>query len=826
VLGKTAVFPGSRGSVALETVSLACTVPHVRKFSGFVLICGQLDSFGRGQAIPTGPSASPIRFRIGDRGARVRAGAQRWLTRICLRGAGCFLVSVALLVSVDAHPHLHAHAKHADAHATHAQAHARHGHHRHRQARAEGRKGRKHGAMAAGKQNATAVPLPTARPARADLPPDLAAAKQAIDLIGQGESLAAAAIEKSTANPVARKLIEWALLRRADGVGFAPYDAFITANPDWPGIPFLRRRAETILWQERADAATVRKFVGGEPSSAIGRLVLARALMSDGDQAGAAREVRSVWRSAPLSAELETAVLKEFPDVLTPADELARMDERIGAKDFGAAMRAAKRLGQNQVAIVKACSAAEAKSSNAGKLLDAVPAQVRDDPGYALCRIHWLLRNDSPGSNIEGRIVTPKEDVALAAKLALAVSPEELGQQDTDEWWRERRALARKLLDLDDAKTAYEVVTKSALPANPYYRAEFHFMAGWIALRFLNDPDSAAKHFALVDEGATDPRILARAAYWRGRAAEAAGQIAQMRTQYEAAARYPTAYYGQLARDRLGLGQPALRPPPRAADPSRNEILQAAGILYTIDERDLALTFVSDMAKESDDVAAIAGLAKLAAQHHDAQATLMVGKTALARGMPMDHYAFPNFGIPAYSAIGPAVDRCIVYAVARTESAFDQNDRSSAEAVGLMQVTPEAGRDTAKRFGVAYNWQRLVSDSIYNTAMGAAEVAALLKEYGGSYILTFAAYNAGRGRVKQWMALHGDPRNPKIDPVDWVERIPFAETRNYVQRVMENLQVYRVRFGSTIAIAAPDLHPDSAPKTEPNLVETLSHRGN
>jgi soluble lytic murein transglycosylase len=657
----------------------------------------------------------------------------------------------------------------------------------------------------------------------ADLPPDLAAAKQAIDLIGRGEILAATAIEKSTANPVISKLIEWSLLRRAAGVGFARYDAFITANPDWPGTPFLRQRAETLLWLERADAATTRRFVDGETSSAVGRLALARALMGEGDRAGAAREVRSVWRSAPLSAELEGSVLSQFPDLLTPADQLARMDKRIGAKDFGAAMRAAKRLGDNEVALVKACSAAEAKSANAGKLLDAIPAQSREDPAYDLCRIHWLLRNVSPGSNIRGRIVTPKEDIALAAKLALAASAEDLQEQDTNEWWRERRVLARKLLDLGDADTAYQVVTGSALPANPYYRAELHFMAGWIALRFLNDPATASMHFSLVDEGATDPRILARAAYWRGRAAEAAGRTVEMGAQYETAARYSTAYYGQLARARLGLGDVALHLPPRAADPAASEVIQAAAILYTIDERDLAHIFVSDVAKEGDDVAVIARLAKLTAQHHDAPATLLIGETALARGMPMDQYAFPDFGVPAYTAIGPALDHCILYSVIRTESAFDQNDRSPAKAVGLMQVTPEAARDTAKRFGVAYNWHRLVSDPVFNTEMGAAEIATLFKEYSGSYILTFAAYNAGRGRVQQWMALHGDPRDPKIDPVDWVERIPFAETRNYVQRVMENLGVYRVRFGSAMATAAPDLQPDVGAGIEPNLTETTSH---
>jgi peptidoglycan lytic transglycosylase len=531
-----------------------------------------------------------------------------------------------------------------------------------------------------------------------------------------------------------------------------------------------------------------------------------------------------VWRSAQLSAELEAAVLAAFPGVLTRADHVARMDRRIGAKDFGAAMRAAKRVGDDQVAIVKACTAAEAKSAEGGALLDAVGADAREDLGYALCRLHWLLRNDMPGSNVRGRIVTPKGDIAAAVKLVLTASREDLQRQDTDEWWRERRVLARKLIDLGDAGTAYRIVREAAPPANPYYRAEFHFMAGWIALRFTADPATALKHFAHVDQGSADPIIRARAAYWRGRAAEAAGQFEEMGAQYQAAARFPTAYYGQLARARLGLGEIApLRSPPESMHGEATELVHAADILYTIGEIDLVRLFVTDLAAESNDAALLAALGRLTAQHNDARSMLLVGKTALARGLAIDPYAFPDIGVPPYNPIGSKLDRCIVYSIVRTESAFDQRDMSPAKAVGLMQVTPEAGRDTAKRFGVSYDWNRLVSDPVYNTQMGAAEVAALLKEYRGSYIMTFAGYNAGRGRVMQWVAQHGDPRDPKVDAVDWVERIPLSETRNYVQRVMENLQVYRARFGASTATIEPNLHRAATIelRAEPALVETV-----
>jgi len=627
------------------------------------------------------------------------------------------------------------------------------------------------------------VPLPS---------PDLAEVKQAIRLVRQHKFGEATALAASINDPVAQKLIEWAYLRDPESpADFNRYNAFLQGNAAWSST-LLRRRAEARLWQERRDAATVRRFVGEQPASVPGRLAVARVLLDRGDRAGASREVRAVWQSAEMSAESEAAIVNAFPGELTTADDVARMDRRIGAKDFGAAMRTAKRLGSTHVAIVKACEAAEANSTKTGALLAAVPEAARADLGYALCRLHWLLAQN---------------DLAAAVNLLAESSDEDLQRQDTDEWWRERRILARRLLDLGDPKAAYRVVSEAAAPANPYYRAEFHFMPGWIALRFLSDPITALRHFAKVDEGTNDPIVLARAAYWRGRAFEADGQSDQMTAQYEIAARYPTAYYGQLARARLGVNEIALRPPPPAkVEGASSDLLRAADMLYAMGELDLVLTFVSDLAETSSDVVTLSALAELTARHNDAQAMLVIGKTALARGLAMERYAFPEIGVPTYSPIAPPIDQCMVYSIVRTESAFDQRDTSPADAVGLMQVTPEAGRDTAKRFGVAYDWKRLVADPVYNTQMGAAEISALFKEYTGSYVMTFAGYNAGRGRVQQWVAQHGDPRNPKIDAVDWVERIPLAETRNYVQRVMENLQVYAARLGASVATVEPNLH--------------------
>jgi peptidoglycan lytic transglycosylase len=661
-------------------------------------------------------------------------------------------------------------------------------------------KRRAHAAHVAAARHRPASSEKPAQPAAPQLSGDLAAVRQAIGLMRKAKTAEATAVEKTIGDPAAQKLVEWFILRHPDGAaGFARYGAFIAGNPGWPSMGILRRRAEARLWQERSDAVTVMRFTGSQPTSARGRLALARVLLAADDRSGAQIRVREAWRSEELTERAEAEAFEAFGDMLTREDHRARMDKRIGAKDFSGAMRAARRLGSDEVSIVKACIAVAGNESKALARLDDVPGGARQDLGYTLCRIHWAMTHDR---------------VAEATRLMQEALPETMALQDTDEWWRERRVLARKLLDLGQFPTAYQMVRGAALPANENYRAEFYFMPGWIALRYLNDPAAAREHFAHIDDGTTNPIVLARANYWRGRAAEAAGDGEKMRASYEAAARHGTAYYGQLARAKLGLErielQPPLQPDPVLDPAALDERVRAADMLYALGERDVVLAFVTDLAEESDSVTTLAALGELTARRDHARAMLQIGKAALARGMALDPYAFPDIGIPQHTQIGPAIERSIIYSVARTESAFDQRDVSSANAVGLMQVTPEAGRDTAKRFGVTYDWDKMVSDPVYNTQMGAAELSALLREYRGCHIMTFAGYNAGRGRVRQWLKAYGDPRDPSVDAVDWVERIPLAETRNYVQRVMENLLVYRVRLDAGAPVLS-GLDPHRAP---------------
>jgi soluble lytic murein transglycosylase len=646
------------------------------------------------------------------------------------------------------------------------------------------------------------APLPPAAPFAAAASTstsaaDIAAVKEAFGLARRGNSSRAAEVQATITDPVARKLVEWAILRSDNNdAGFSRYAAFIAANPGWPSMGVLRRRAEAMLWTENANPATVLAYLGKEPPlSAKGKFLLARAMVAQGDRAGAQAQVRDAWRNENFGPDLEGQALETFHDLITTADHKGRMDMRLYAEDVEGGLRSATRAGGNAPAIAKARIAVIKKAANAQALLDAVPAEARRDIGYIFSRAQWLRRADK---------------AAEAGELILSLPRDPTASLDTDQWWIERRLVARKLLDLDDAKSAYRIARDAAVPSKDNYRIEHQFTAGWIALRFLNDPVTAQTHFARIAQGASNPISLARAGYWQGRAAEAMGKSDVARAHYEDAAQYPAAYYGQIARARLGYKEVGLRAPPTRPGVAQLEVVRAVELLYAVDERDLVAGVVADLGDRAQDAAGLAAIGEVTSRHKDARATLLVGKSALARGLPLEQYAFPTIGIPEYRAVGPEVEPAIVYAIARQESIFNQRTVSTAKALGLMQVTAEAGRYVAKKFNVAFDGKRLLSDPIYNVQMGAAELGDLIVDYRGSYILAFVGYNAGRGRVRDWVARFGDPRDPSVDPIDWVERIPFSETRNYVQRVMENVQVYRVRFGggSKLLIEA-DLHRGS-----------------
>jgi soluble lytic murein transglycosylase len=614
---------------------------------------------------------------------------------------------------------------------------------------------------------------------------DLAAVRDAIGFASRGRPKDATDAQQRITGPTARKLVEWAILHSGNnGADFARFQAFIAANPNWPNIAMFRRRAEAMLWEEHADLATIRTLTGDKPVSAKGRFALGRALLAQGDRASAQALIREAWRTEPMPFDVEEEILETFGDLITRADDKARMEHWLYANDPNIALRAAIRAGGDEPAIAKARAAVNEKASNAKDLIQGLPSGAHQDTGVLFSRIQLLGR--------AGKI-------AEAADLMLSAPHEVARIYDPDAWWIERRLLAHKLLDTNAALKAYRIVRDAAPPTKENLRVEHEFTAGWIALRFLKDPATAAQHFAGIN-GIGNPIALARAGYWRGRAAEAMNKPQEARAHYEQAARYGTAYYGQLARAKLGLSELALTSSPVSEADKRtalanSEIVRAVEILYATDQRDLVVPIAADLAERGSDLAMLEALGEQMTKHEDARCTLLIGRGALGRGHAFDYYAFPTFGLPRYTAIAPDVEPAVVYSIARQESAFNAKAVSSAHALGLMQVTPEAGHYIAKKFNVAYDQSRLLNDTVYNMQIGTAELADDIGRYNGSYVLAFAGYNAGRSRVKEWIERYGDPRDPKVDPIDWVERIPFPETRNYVQRIIESIQVYRARFG-------------------------------
>ena len=608
-------------------------------------------------------------------------------------------------------------------------------------------------------------------------------------------------LKSKLVQPAAIATAEWFAIRSGIAGGFDRIVAFQQDNREWPVSTLIRRRAEEALLNARRPASRVRAFFADSPPvSGAGRIALALALKADGADKEAHELVRQAWREDSFGPELEGRLLEEFPGVLGDADHRFRMERLLFKESWGAAQRAAARAGETYETLVKARMAAFQGGKKAEKALGAVPAHLRSDSSYLFSRALYLRRKNKLAEAAQVMGQAPRDPNLLV---------------DGDAWWAERRLITRTLLDKGDARTAYAVASHhGAETAAQRIEAEFH--AGWIALRFLEEPATAAKHFAEAAGIAATPISVSRAAYWQGRAAEAAGASADARRHYQRAADRPITFYGQLAREKLG--QPVrLRAPEPLDDVGRDAFeallpVQAVRLLQDAGEVELAVALYGDLAQSLTDTAQLQALAEMAAESQSPRAALAVGKTAVQRGFPLDAYAYPTNGIPSFDPVGDQVERAMIHAIARQESGFNPKALSTAGARGLMQLMPSTAKRTAERFKVGFDLNRLVEDPAYNAKIGSAHLSELMEDWRGSHILAFASYNAGGGNVMKWIRAYGDPRKPHVDPIDWIERIPFSETRNYVQRVMENLSVYRQRFGAADMDLVRTMEADALPK--------------
>jgi soluble lytic murein transglycosylase len=594
-------------------------------------------------------------------------------------------------------------------------------------------------------------------------------------------------------DPVDAKIIKWLVaVYKSDSVASSKLDRISRDLGDWPGQTILRTRFEQALGREKPGAeGVIQAFGGREPVTNDGTLLLARSYLAAGQKAAAAALLRPKWRTETLDESLEATIRKEFGNVLTKADHKARMDRMLYDEQSARALRAAAALDANQQALAKAVIAVIKRDPKAGAILDGVPKAVRKDPVYTYARIQNLRR---------------AEKIEAAADLMLSAPRDAEHLVDPDAWWVERRVLTRELMDKKDYRAAYKVAAAHAAESSSH-RAEAEFHAGWLALEYLNDPRAAARHFAVIQTISTMPLSQSRAEYWLGRAAEAAGDRGEAGRQYQRAAAYPTTFYGQLSLAKLGAKSLPISAPPKADAAAKKrfanlELVQVMQRLTDIKHDDRNTIFMRHLADTLTDPTQLALLTAMAKDDHNL--ALQLGKTAASRGIPVDTLAFPTSAIPKSAKTG-SVDRAVVYAIARQESAFHPGAVSKAGARGLLQLMPATAKQMAKQAGVSYSQAKLTSDPAYNATLGAEFLGHLIDRYNGSYVMTFAAYNAGPSRVTDWISKYGDPRDPKVDVVNWIESIPFTETRNYVQRIMENVQVYKARLGSPALTIQKDL---------------------
>lgn len=594
-------------------------------------------------------------------------------------------------------------------------------------------------------------------------------------------------------NPIEEKLVDWLLIRLGSGLPSQTITRFAIANSSWPDPELFRRRAEQALERENPPAdLVIQAFQGSRPYSNRGRILLGRALFELGRKSEAATIVRPAWRDEELSDEDETRIVQELGSLLTPADHKARLDMALLKGRAGDAVRIARRMSKDYQQLAAARLAVEKKDANAGKLLDAVPAGLKADPAYLFGRAQWARRTERWQEAAALLIQAPKDPKVMVVP---------------DEWWEEKRIVSRKMLELGDAKMAFRIVAGHT-GSSTASQADADFLAGWYALRFLNNPTTALASFARVVEDSTKPVTRARGFYWMGRAAEAGGS-GNAREHYTKAAEFGFTFYGQMARNKIGLGDLGLQRTVTPTDTDkaaieRDDRFAALARLNRIGRKDLAHAFYKHMAETLTSPGQVAVLIDMAERQNWTNYAVMAGKTAAQRGLDMEVLAFPVRGLPA-DIDTSGLEKALAFAITRQESEFNQSIISSAGAVGIFQVMPVTGREAAKKLGIAYDQNAWRNDIRYNVRLGTAYVANLVSNYDGNYVMAIAGYNAGPGRIREWVQAYGDPRDPTIDIVDWMERIPFSETRNYVHRVLENLQVYRYRLEGRKLELARDL---------------------
>ena len=574
-----------------------------------------------------------------------------------------------------------------------------------------------------------------------------------------------------------RKVMAWAIAMNGRNIEPQLLNKISQDLSHWPGAQVMRKNLERRIVAGSDDVELRLAFSKSKPESFEATLALAIAHKKAGAKKLARKKIAPIWAGHKLTNAQEKFILKQLGSVLRKSDHRARVEFLLSHNRLRGAERIAGLAGVTR--LVKARAAVERKLKSASKALADVPSSQRGDPNYLQSKARHLRRADK---------------LTQAAKALRQAKSKNIHPNAADGYWIEQRILASDLLEAKAPKTAYRLASRNVARARTK-QIDSEFYAGWIALRRLKDSTTAVRHFEKLLKLATTPLSKSRGHYWMGRALRSP---AKAREHYQAAAVHDTTFYGQLAARKLGrsaISVSRARPTRtvRAQFP-KYELVQAIAKLESAGKTSMARPIYRFLARNLDNPGELALLAARAERAGDHQLALQVGKIGFIRGMSVDTLAWPIGAIPK-SARTSGAGLPLAYAVARQESTFRVDARSPANALGLLQLLPSTAKRTARSIGIKYSRRKLVTSASYNVRLGTAYLDQQMDRFGGSYILTFAAYNAGPLRAQQWIERFGDPRGKSLEfVIDWIEQIPYAETRNYVQRVMENYQVYKTRL--------------------------------
>ncbi len=609
----------------------------------------------------------------------------------------------------------------------------------------------------------------------------------------------AASLQNRISDPAARKLVTWFRLRGGFGAA-AEHAEFLDNNPAWPNRWLIAQRLEEALFVKGGTVGEIKAyFKKRKPETGVGYAALASAYQYAGNKDKAREIAAKAWREEKFPIALEAAFLKRFEPLLTTADHKYRIDRLM--------LNAPRWRSQKK-----------AKAKEIRRLIPLLP-KAEQKKAYARLNV-FLGRKNASGAAVKVsdkdntdwgsvfhkvQVLRRKKKLDAAAKLIIKAPLDDKSKiVNPDAWWKERRYHAYLALDAGNARRAYDLVKVAGnLSDNP--KKQQAFTAGWIALRYLKDSEAGIRHMKIMKAAADGPLSRAKSAYWLGRAYEQAGQKAAAIAEYRAASAGVDTFHGQLALLELNAGQrgielkePATPTKQQLERFYKNDAVRAAIIAHDIGlGRVFTRPFFAHLRSVMPSEAEVALMLHLTRALGDTQMSIRMAKKAIGDGHNVLYYSYPVHAFPTYKPLRKPPEPAFLLSIARQESEFEPKTKSGAGARGILQVMPITARHVCRDYKIKCNIPRLMTDVSYNTRIASAYIADRMGEFKNSYILGLAGYNAGPGRARQWIRKFGDPRDPKIDPIDWIERIPFQETRRYVTKVLSSIQIYRARLGET-----------------------------